>query len=314
MKTLFSCFSRLFLSFLILFQFVCKAEFTDEESESFIQKGIIPFIDQLQDGDYSQGIYLVPHDLTVDTGKVMTVFPGSTILFKKDSEIIVKGKLVLKGTADKRIILRKLDNDMYMNPFSSDIETLWDGIKIEEGGELEASYTHVCDSKYGFNVSRNASIFLLDSVLFSNNKYQNVTVGSEVIAIENDKLSFYKLQKEDVNQVRRIIIDTIKTSTYVQNEQPFQAIQGKPKISEHELKLRVAMGAIAVGGMILGGASYYVNKTYYKKYDQMRNPGKDDPDRVARYENYSKIGTAGLISGSALTFIGISCMTLVIVF
>lgn len=309
-----TCTYPLFLFPLLLIQSMSLAEFTDEESEFYMQKGIIPFIAQQQDGDYSHGIYLVPHDLTVEAGKVMTILPGSTILFKKDTKIIVKGKLILQGTHDKRIVLRKLDNDLYLNPFTPDIETPWDGIYLQEGGELEVSYTHICDSKYGFSVTRNATIFVLDSVLFSNNKYQNITVGSEAVLVDNNKLIFYNLKKAEPEPEKKIVIDTIKLSTYVPAQQSVQVINKKQQLSKREIKVRVSMGVIAISGAIIAGAGYYVNDTYYKKYDKMRRPGVDDPDEVGKYELYAKTGLAGLITGSALAVIGASGLTLTFLF
>lgn len=317
MKSFLTCSFPLFLIPLLLLHTTATAQFTDEESEFYMQKGIIPFLAQQQDGDYSQGIYLVPHDLTVETGKVMTIMPGSTILFKKDTKIIVKGKLVLKGSTDQRIILRKLDNDMYLNPFSPEMEMPWDGIYIQENGELEASYTNIGGSKYGFSASRKAAIFLLDSVLFIDNKYQNATVGSEILPFENNKLYFYNLAQNKKEPVPMVYIDTVKMPQYIPppaQPQSVQMIESKPKASKRVIHFRVVSGAVALAGAIMGGGSYYVNDTYYKKYDKYRSPGIDDPEKVGKYETYAKTGRAGLITGAALAAVGLSCLTLTFLF
>lgn len=310
----------LFLIPLFLWQHTVTAQFTDEESEFYIQKGIIPFIDPQQDGDYPKGIYLVPHDLTVDSGKVMTIMPGSTILFKKDTKIIVKGKLVLKGNENQRILLRKLDHDLYFNPFPPDIEIPWDGVYIHDGGELEASYTHVCDSKYGLSATRNVSIFLLDSVLFLNNKYQNATLGSKALSFEDNKLCFYNLAQNKPEPIPMVYIDTVKLPQYIMTPsptvQPQTAIEtgDKKVVSERKVHLRVTSGTIALVGIIMGAGSYYVNDTYYKKYDKMRTPGVSNPEEVRRYETFAKVGMAGIISGAALTALGLSGLTLTFLF
>jgi len=315
-----ACTYPLFLILLFLWQQIAIAQFTDEESEFYIQKGIIPFIDQQQDGDYPKGIYLVPHDLTVDSGKVMTIMPGSTILFKKDTKIIVKGKLVLKGNENQRIMLRKLDNDLYYNPFPPDIEIPWDGIYVQDGGELEARYTHVCDSKYGLSATRNASIFLLDSVLFLNNKYQNATLGSKTLSFEDNKLCFYNLSENKPEPLPMVYIDTVKLPQYIMTPsstvQPQSTIEIEKKkaVSERKLHLRVTSGTIALVGIIMGAGSYYVNDTYYKKYDKMRTPGISNPEEVGRYETFAKVGLAGTISGAVLTAIGLSGLTLTFLF
>ncbi len=318
MKRFSTCNYLLFLIPLLLLPAMVLAQFTDEESEYYMQRGIIPFIDQQQDGDYSQGIYLVPHDLTVEAGKVMTIMPGSTILFKKDTKIIVKGKLVLKGSESHRVLLRKLDHDMYLNPFKPDIEIPWDGVYVQDGGELEARYTHVCDSKYGLSASRKASIFLLDSVLFSNNKYHNATVGVEILPFENNRLHFYNLAQNKPEPVPMVYIDTVKVPQYIPPPpvQPQSAgvTETKPEVSKRKIHLRVTSGTVALAGMIMSAGSYYVNDTYYKKYDRMRTPGVHDPEKVGRYEVYAKTGMAGVITGAALTAIGLSGLTLTFLF
>lgn len=319
-KRFLACTCPLFLIPLFLLQGTVTAQFTDEESEFYIQKGMIPFIDQQQDGDYPRGIYLVPHDLTVESGKVMTIMPGSTILFKKDTKIIVKGKLVLKGNESQRILLRKLDHDMYFNPFPPDIEIPWDGIYVHDGGELEARYTHVCDSKYGLSATRKTSIFLLDSVLFLNNKYHNATLGSKVLSFENNRLIFYDLAQNKPEPLSMVYIDTVKLPQYIPPPppiaQPLPAIEAEKKqmVSKRKVHLRVTSGTIALAGIIMGAGSYYVNDTYYKKYDRMRTPGVSNPEEVRRYETFAKIGIAGVISGAALTAIGLSGLTLTFLF
>lgn len=320
MKRFPACTYPFFLTLLFLWQQTVFAQFTDEESEFYIQKGIIPFIDPQQDGDYPKGIYLVPHDLTVDSGKVMTIMPGSTILFKKDTKIIVKGKLVFKGNESQRILLRKLNHDLYYNPFPPDIEIPWDGIYVHDGGELEARYTHICDSKYGLSANRNASIFLLDSVLFLNNKYHNATLGSKDLSFEDNRLCFYNLAENKPEPLPMVYIDTVKLPQYIMTPsptvQPQTAIEAekKPSISESKVHLRVTSGSIAIIGIIMGAGSYYINDTYYKKYDRMRTPGVFNPEEVRRYETFAKVGMAGTISGAALTAIGLSGLTLTLLF
>jgi len=313
-KGFLTCTYLLFLIPLLLLQETVTAQFTDEESEFYIEKGIIPFIDQQQDGDYPKGIYLVPHDLTVDSGKVMTIMPGTTILFKKDTKIIVKGKLVFKGNENQRILLRKLDHDMYMNPFPPDIEIPWDGIYVHDGGELEVRYTHICDSKYGLSSTRKASIFLLDSVLFLNNKYHNATLGSEVLPFEDNRLCFYNLAQNKPEPPPVVYVDTVKLPQYIPQTSPTASIIETDKKSERRVHLRVASGSVALAGIIMGAGSYYVNDTYYKKYDQMRTPGVSDPKKVGRYENFAKVGMAGVITGAALAAIGLSGLTLTFLF
>ncbi len=320
MKSFLACTYPLFLLSLLLLQETVTAQFTDEESDFYIQKGIIPFVDQQQDGDYSRGIYLVPHDLTVDSGKVMTIMPGSTILFKKDTKIIVKGKLVLKGTETQRVLLRKLDHDMYLNPFPPEIEIPWDGIYVQEGAELEARYTHVCDSKFGLSTARKASIFLLDSVLFVNNKYHNVTLGSEALSFENNRYCFYDLARDKPEPLPMLYIDTVKVPQYipppppVAHPQPDIEVEKKRVVSERKVHLRVTSGTIALAGIIMGAGSYYVNDTYYKKYNRMRTPGVFNPKEVGRYEVFAKTGRAGMITGAALAAIGLSGLTLTFLF
>lgn len=320
MKIFLACTYPLFILSLLLFQEIVAAQFTDEESEFYIQKGIIPFIDQQQDGDYSRGIYLVPHDLTVESGKVMTIMPGSTILFKKDTKIIVKGKLVLKGNENQKVLLRKLGHDLYLNPFPPEIEIPWDGIYVQEGGELEARYTHICDSKYGVSASRKASIFLLDSVLFLNNKYHNATLGSNLLSFEDNRYCFYDLAQKKPEPLPMVYIDTVKLPQYIPPPspapQPSSIIEAEKKqaVSKRKVHLRVTSGTVALVGIIMGAGSYYVNDTYFKKYDNMRTPGVSNPEKVGRYEVYAKTGMAGMIAGAALAAIGLSGLTLTFLF
>ncbi len=296
---------RPFLVILILLiQSICFAELSEEESGFYRKNGIQPFIDELQDGDYTQGIYLVPHNLTIEPGKVMTLYPGTTILFKKDTKIQVKGKLVCAGTKDSRVIFRKLDNGQYFNPYEPQIETRWDGIYLADSGELEMTFTNITDSKYGISVSRDASIFTLDSVVFVNNKYQNVVIGTDVINVPDNRMFFYNLTSSRPAAVihtppetTTVIKTVVLPSTPVQSVEPIPQ-KGTPTKIKH---LRVFCGLSMVTGALVSGGGYLLSRQSYKDYH-----ASTDPINTEKKRKIDQIAQGAVVGGGIAGTLGLT--------
>lgn len=85
--------------------------------------------------------YLVTRDITINSGVILTLEAGTTVLFNRDRDLFVRGALVAKGTANAQINFTTSET----NPFPR----AWGGIKFYDSGLDHISILQYCTISYG---------------------------------------------------------------------------------------------------------------------------------------------------------------------
>ncbi|MDD5676293.1 MAG: hypothetical protein PHC61_19125 [Chitinivibrionales bacterium] len=239
-----------------------------------------------QESDYPKDKYLVTQDVVIKKGTTMTIYPGAQLFFKKDTRIIIEGKLVCQGTEHDPITFRKLGNRDYFNPIDSAIDTRWEGVFVADSGELELTHTAITDTKYGISVHPDFSNILLDTLLFRNNKYQNLKIGNTIIPVPSMRIVCYKAQPEKISGVLGAAA---------------QKKSWKPPV-------RIAGAGAGIIGAVVWAAGYAAGTYYHKKYNSETNP-RAAVDYGDKMDLGAQAATAGLIVfgagalGFSLTFV-----------
>lgn len=158
----------------------------DQENAFYRQEGYM-LISGEQYGDYPAHIYLVTEDVIVDTGQTLVFYPGTIVLFKKNTGIIVKGSFICQGNDQGTVILKKLDNDKYFHPLKPHMPTWWNGINVAPNAQVELSHTRISESKFGIEADAEVKAILLDSVVFKENRYYNMKIGDSITVLPDDQ-------------------------------------------------------------------------------------------------------------------------------
>jgi hypothetical protein len=279
------------LSLLVLYCPMVTAQvddFSKEEADYFRSQKIYPLVAHEQDGDYPRSTYLIPHDITVPRGKVLTLYPGSTLLFKKDTRLIVKGKIIAKGKDRNPVLFCKLDNSDYYTPVDSMVDTKWDGIFVEDSGRIEFQYAHVTDSKYGISLSGPVGDIVLDSVQFYENRYQNLKVGKKEVKVTPYQYLFYQTSGNvDGGKLNLDMQDSIKNNP--------ELIKKKPETPENVRRFRAVTWTGLVVGAVAGTGGYFLfNWAYYKEYNNIHELGNEKA--IKKYRILTRAGE-GLMYG-----------------
>jgi hypothetical protein len=279
------------LSLLVLYCPMVTAQvddFSKEEADYFRSQKIYPLVAREQDGDYPRSTYLIPHDITVPRGKVLTLYPGSTLLFKKDTRLIVKGKIIAKGKDRNPVLFCKLDNSDYYTPVDSMVDTKWDGIFVEDSGRIEFQYAHVTDSKYGITLSGPVGDIVLDSVQFYENRYQNLKVGKKEIKVTTYQNMFYQVSGNiDGGKLNLAMQDSIKSN-------PELIRKEKPETPENVRRFRAVVWTGLVVGAVAGTGGYFLSDWAYKEYGKITVD--DDKKLIGKYRFLTRAGE-GLMYG-----------------
>ena len=243
-------------------------------------EGIQPLFGGAQEGDLAPGTYLFPHDIMIEKGKTMTLFPGTKILFTQNAMLVVNGTLICSGTGEAPIVFQRLDNSLYYQPIDERVETRWDGLYLPDSAACRMNNTVISDSKYGIVVSGKDVSMSFDSVRFVNNKFQNVKIGNRMMKIaENSPIVFRYPEQEGVFVEPAAVLNATESIQMKQRERHVTAYP----------QLRVVM-AIAAGA---GLASGITGACLVGKYSPLRNDEKHG-DTYTTYANAGRIaGTAG---------------------
>jgi hypothetical protein len=280
-------------------------QFNEEEAEHFRSLEIVPLIDREQDGDYYRMTYLIPHDITIPRGKVLTLYPGSTLLFKKDTRLIVKGSVIAKGNESNPVLFCKLENSDYYTPLDSIVDTKWDGIIVKDSGRLEFQYTHISNSKYGITHEGPTGDIVLDSVQFYENRYSNFKVAQKEIQVTPCKNFFF--QANGNLSGTRPAVD-VSFSVRESPEMPPAEVSEK---SRSMRKFRAAMWTGVAAGGLIGVSGHLIHKKYYKSYNDVeKNPPENPVDMVTKYRKLSKIGEGMRIGGTGLAGLSVIGLTI----
>lgn len=270
-------------------------DFSEEEADHFRAQKIYPLVAKEQDGDYPRSTYLIPHDITVPQGKVLTLYPGSTLLFKKDTRLIVKGKLIAKGKERNPVLFCKLDNSDYFTPVDSMVDTKWDGIFVQDSGRIELQYSHVTSSKYGIVLEGPVGDITLDSVQFYENRYQNLKLGEKDVNVTPYSYMFYQKAMDLNKKLDMKVPDTVYAKPELIKKERRETPPGVRKF-------RAVMFTGIVVGAGAGVGGYFLHKTFYEKYDGVRTSGEP----ITKYKVLSILGEGlrnggiGLAGGSLI--------------
>jgi hypothetical protein len=252
----------------------------DEEAAFYRNKHYIPIKGE-QDSDYPKGVYLVTDDVVIRKGKTMTFLPGTLVLFKKDTRITVEGRLICQGTPKGAITFGKLANDKYLIPLDSGVDARWDGIFVAESGSVEIRFSDITGSKYGLENNQANGTIILDTVMFQDNKFQNLKVGGNNICVPEDKFIFYSSMSSSA-------------------QGGLKNAGGSKKPVNLKSPLRIGCGALALAGVVLYAAEFIVAMDYQKKTDAVRNTLNQ-----GKAIDYDKKAHDAANIGNAAGFIGI---------
>jgi hypothetical protein len=256
----------------------------DEERTFYQDKHFIPIKGE-QDSDYPKGTYLVTDDVMVKKGRTMTFMPGTTVLFKKDTRILVEGRLICQGNSNGMITFGRLANDKYFIPLDTGVDTRWDGIFVAESGSVEISFSCIADSKYGVESKENAGAVVLDSVLFRDNKFQNLKVGATAVPVVENQFVFYSSKMTNPQRAQDVKAQDGQTG----------AVNIQPQRHRINWKLagRIGLGAAALAGGILYLAERSAALDNQKKSDNATNQ-KDAIQFSDKAQSAAGAGNAGM--------------------
>lgn len=266
------------------------AQMTNQETEEanyYRNKGMQPLVAYQQDGDYAPDTFLIPHDITVQKGKVLTFYPGCTILFTKNAMLVVQGTLICLGSVDAPVIFKKLDNKDYVNSIDPRIETRWDGIYLSDSSKLEMAHTNISDSKYGIVVSGSDVHMALDSVTFRDNKFQNVRIGNRMLKVAEKRPVTFRYPEQE-----GVFADPAKVVTATESIQQHQRSSHK---TAHPV-FRVVTGTMGVVGIAGSIGGYY----FYDKNKKRENQTTDASNALVSSWNHQAPSEAQLVEYRAV--------------
>jgi len=277
-----------FPALFVLVAFCSTSAQTENEIKFYRDNGIQPLINGSQYGDYAPGVYLIPHDIVIEKGRTMTIFPGTTILFSQNAMLVVNGKLICTGTSEAPVVFRRLDNEQYFEPLDPRLDTRWDGIYLPDSAQCTMENTIISDSKYGIVISGKNVSMILDSVQFLNNKFQNVKIGDRMMKISPGSLINYKYPEQ-----QGVFIPPAKIMTATET---IQQKKEEPRQTSYP-KLRIGMGIL--GGV--GLAAAVTGFTMYTKYHDSYLETEDSRDKSLSRASAIAAGTGIVMFGVGTT-------------
>jgi hypothetical protein len=262
-----------------------QTDIGDEEQSYYQGKHYIPLKGE-QDSDYPRGVYLITDDVVVPQGKTMTFMPGTLVLFKKDTRISVTGRLICQGNSKGTITFARLANDKYFIPLDPGVDARWDGIFVGDSGSIEFSFTYINGSKYGIeNVLISNGTILLDTVMFQNNKFQNLKVEDNRIDVPENKFIFYSSKYFTPVKARKKAVAPLMTPE-------------QKRASAWKAPVRITLGLLALAGAAAYAVERVAAEDYQKKSDAASNTSQGGQYQK-KGEDAALIGNIGGIVGIA---------------
>jgi hypothetical protein len=241
----------------------------DEEKAFYEEKGYMLLYGK-QYGDYPSNVYLVTDDVIVEKGQTLTLYPGTVVLFKKNTRIDVHGSLICQGKRDGSIILKKLDNKDYFYTLETDMPTWWHGITAAESASVEISYSYIQQSKFGIEADKACRSIILDTVKFSDNRYQNLKIGDMAIAIPDEKFFCFNSETKP-----------FKVSLGLEKQKPVK--EKRPRT--WKTPARIIFSSIALGGAAALAVFEYRALDYKDQYNNSGFTPETDRLREKTEEN-----------------------------
>jgi hypothetical protein len=281
---------------IFLFCYTCFSQINlKAEEEEYYKNKHYTILKGEQESDYPRGVYLVTENVVIKEGKTMTFMPGALVLFKKDTRMTVKGRLICKGSPSATITFARLANDKYFIPLDSNVDARWDGIFVSDSGNVELSFCNINGSKYGIEATASyRGIMVIDTVMFVDNKFQNLKIGNTVIDIPEKHYVFFSSLKFNPNKPEESY--KVVSSNYVPPK----------KVYKWKKPVQFTCGGVALAGLAAYGVCSYMAYDYQNKSNKASNP-QEANDYYNKGKTMANIGNAGLIVG-ILGTIGFSVM------
>lgn len=249
------CFVILFIS---TAQTAAQFDLIEEENEFYRKQGYILLAGE-QSGDYESNMYLVTDDIIIKKGQTLTFYPGTVILFKKNTGITVNGTLICQGNLSGAVTLKKLDNEKYFYTLEPELPALWRGIEVLESAQIEMRHTTFMNSKSGIEAAATIKSAILESVTFIGNKYRNLKIGGDIIAIPDETCVSFS---SDITPAKVVFCSGAKGT-------------GKtvpPK--RWKLPVRIILSTVTLAGAVMAGVFHYRANDYHSQYEKTRDSNK----------------------------------------
>ena len=270
------CIRAAVILYLLVTQVIAQYDPLKEENDFYREKGYV-LLSGEQYGDYETNVYLVTEDVIVEKGKTLTFFPGTVVLFKKNTRICVKGNLICQGNKEGSVTLKKLDNDKYFYKLEPELPALWHGIEAAESAQLEISFTYIMNSKSGIAANAAFKLIILDTVKFSGNKYHNLKIGDSVVSVPDDKFISFN---SEVKPYKVVLCSKEKEG-------------GKKKERNWKIPVRIILGSTVLAGAVVSGIFHYRANDYKKQYEESTVTAETDRLREETVRN-RLIGNIGI--------------------
>ena len=236
--------------------------------------------------------YLVSVDIEVPANTIVTIEPGTVILFKNFTGLKIQGRLLALGTKSKPIIFTSV-HDKKFNPSSSLIANPfdWNGIYIY--ADAIGTIMENCVVTYTvYGIISDTKYIKMDRIHFADNGKYDLVLEKEEKKIVTEWYS-YQLSSQDVDKLRHNV--DLYSDPY----------------KKKRLTFRYTSLALFLGGMGIGAYSSYqfqdvlpewkkVNK--YPPDESLLNTKDEDYYRSLKKKKNSKLAKA--ISGFGIALIG----------
>lgn len=257
------------------------------ESLFYSKSGIQTLDNSSQYGDLAPGTYLVSHDILIEKGRTLSLYPGTRILLTQNAMIVVNGTFRCTGTTDAPVFFQRLDNTKYFQPIDPRVETRWDGIYLPDSAVLEMRNTIISDSKYGIVVSGRHVRMRFDSTLFINNKFQNVKIGDRMLKVPQHSPFVFHYPEERAIFVEPVAVKNVTETIQQKNKQQSSATSYP--------KLRTAMTIVAGAGLAAAVTGFVVHRQCMNRYNETVDE---------KYLSGSDAGSAIAVGGAIIFGIG----------
>lgn len=122
----------------------------------------------------AQRPFIIYDSLVVNEGATLTLSPGTTLHFHADAALLVKGRLVSKGSWDKPVVMRGDRIDKLFEDLPYDyLAGQWEGIRLfHSSRNNQIEHTHIRSGNYG--IEADSSDLTFTKLTLSNSIIDNV--------------------------------------------------------------------------------------------------------------------------------------------
>lgn len=246
--------------------------------------------------DESGNPYIIAGNITIPSGKTLTIGEGVILLFKPYTGLIIEGGLAVAGSAEKPVIFTTVNNAKYNseskqipNPFD------WNGIFItQKAGLVKLSNFILEYSVYGIKSQKED--FVISNGLFNHNGQLHLTVNDAIKYVVDDIPFNYGKESEKKTQPspKKNHEQTATNST--------DDLDGK-----HTWRKPVGIGLGIAGLAAIGAGGYYfsLSNKFGSKYESAGSQTQAD-DYFARKNSSLTTAVVCVISGVVAAASGIA--------